>query len=83
MDHYFHLPQGDVLSAMVFNAGLESAFREWQSKLCEHGVLLDIDGKRLTNVRYADDVMLFAKTEEELSAMITLLVEAFENVGLE
>jgi hypothetical protein len=38
---------------------------------------------RLTNVRYADDVMLFAKSEEELTEMTELLVEAFGNVGLE
>ena len=29
--------QGDVLSSMLFNAGLESAFRVWRSKLCNHG----------------------------------------------
>ena len=47
--------QGDVLSSMLFNAGLESAFRKWQSKLNTHGVLLSTDRTRLTNVRYADD----------------------------
>ena len=31
--------QGDVLSSMLFNAGLESAFRIWQSKLRNHGFL--------------------------------------------
>ena len=29
--------QGDVLSSMLFNAGLESAFRVWRSKLRNHG----------------------------------------------
>ena len=29
--------QGDVLSSMLFNAGLESAFRVWRSKLRSHG----------------------------------------------
>lgn len=51
---------------MLFNAGLESAFRGWQSKLGSQGFLLSTNGKRLTNVRYVDDVMLFAKTAEEL-----------------
>ena len=75
--------QGDVLSTMFFNAGLESAFREWQSKLTEHGLLLSIDRQRLTNVRYADDVMFFGKTEEQLTQMVELLIQAFEKVGLE
>ena len=38
--------QGDVLSSMLFNAGLESAFRVWQSKLrnhvfCYHQIVTD------------------------------------------
>ena len=41
------------------------------------------DGSRLTNVRYADDVMLFAKSVGELTSMNELLVEAFASVGLE
>ena len=75
--------QGDVLSSMLFNAGLESAFRVWHSKLCNHGFLLSKEGTRLTNVRYADDIILFAKTEEELIEMVELLIEAFGDVGLE
>ena len=74
--------QGDVLSSMLFNVGLESAFRVWRSKLCNHGFLLD-GVHRLTNVRYADDIMLFAKTEQELIQMVELLVEVFQSVGLE
>ena len=54
-----------------------------KTELDTHGFLLQDGNERLTNVRYADDVMLFAKSEEELSTTITLLVEAFENVGLE
>lgn len=75
--------QGDVLSSMLFNAGLESAFRLWQSKLRKQGFLLTPNSERLTNVRYADDVMLFAKTEKELIEMVELLTEAFATVGLE
>ena len=74
--------QGDVLSSMLFNAGLESAFRVWRSKLCSHGFLLG-GATRLSNVRYVDDIMLFAKTEEELIVIIELLIEAFKIVGLE
>ena len=48
-----------------------------------HGFLLHDGNERLTNVRYADDVMLLAKSEKELIGMIELLIEAFGKVGLE
>ena len=34
--------QGDVLSSMLFNAGLEEAFREWRCRLTTEGLLLSI-----------------------------------------
>ena len=77
------MKQGDVLSSMLFNAGLEEAFREWRCRLSTEGFLLNINAARLTNVRYADDIMLFGKTLDELSIMVELLVEAFGTVGLE
>ena len=45
--------------------------------------MLKNSSTRLTNVRYADDVMLFAKSEEELIMMVELLTKAFAEVGLE
>ena len=75
--------QGDVLSSMLFNAGLEAAFSEWRCRLTSEGFLLSTGGSRLTNVRYADDVMLFAKSVSELENMVELLVVSFGNVGLE
>lgn len=75
--------QGDVLSSMLFNAVLEKAFREWRCRLTTEGLLLSTNATRLTNVRYVDGVMLFGKTLEEINIMVTLLVEAFDKVGLE
>ena len=46
--------QGDVISPILFNAGLEHAMRTWKAKLVHHGVQLG-HGSRLTNIRYADD----------------------------
>ena len=34
--------QGDVLSSMLFNAGLEEAFRNWKYRLHNHGFLLSL-----------------------------------------
>ena len=68
---------------MLFNAGLEAAFSEWRLRLTSEGFLLSTGSSRLTNVRYADDVMLFAKSAAELENMVELLVASFGTVGLE
>ena len=52
--------QGDVLSPALFNAGLELALARWKCKLSQHG--LHVGGtERLTNIRYADDILLYAE----------------------
>ena len=53
--------QGDVLSPTLFNAGLEHAFRSWKAKLSTQGLHVGVP-ERLTNVRYADDIIVYAKT---------------------
>ena len=75
--------QGDVISAMLFNAGLECAFRRWKIRLHDHGILLASDIERLSNLRYADDMMIFAKFAEELAQMAEWLVEALAFIGLQ
>ena len=74
--------QGDVISPILFNAGLELAFRKWKQRLTTEGWLLDGDGGRLTNTRYADDIMLYAKSLPELTSMLDLLTEELAKVGL-
>ena len=66
--------QGDVLSAMFLNAGIEIVFRRWKTRICSEGFLLDVEAERLTNVRYADDVLLFGKSEKEIQVMTEILV---------
>ena len=67
---------------MLFNAGIEMAFRRWKLRLREHGFLLDVHHTRLTNLRYADDMMIFAKSPTELVQMTEWLVEELSNIGL-
>jgi hypothetical protein len=57
--------QGDVLSAMLFNAGIEIVSRRWKARLVSEGFLLDVETERLTNVRYADDVLSFGKQRKK------------------
>ena len=75
--------QGDVLSSLLFNAALELVFRRWKARLTEHGWLINPTHERLTNTRYADDCLLYAKSLPELQAMLETLHDELSAVGLE
>lgn len=70
--------QGDPLSPKLFSAVLESIFRRlnW-----EH-LGINIDGQLLSHLRFADDIVLLAKTAEDLTRMIKELAKESERVGL-
>ncbi|OLP96509.1 Myosin-12 [Symbiodinium microadriaticum] len=71
-----------VLSPALFNAGLELALARWKCKLSQHG--LHAGGtERLTTIRYADDILLFAKSLEELVFMMESLVHELAHIGLQ
>ena len=53
------------------NAGLEEA---------QAGI--KIAGRRINNLRYADDTTLMAESEEELKSLLTKVKEESETVGL-
>ena len=75
--------QGDVISPMLFNAGLEKAMRSWKQRLTNHGILVSANSPRLTNTRYADDIMLYGKSLSEVQTMISWLIEELQIVGLQ
>ena len=75
--------QGDICSSGLFNAATESAFRKWKRRLHHEGILMNDISERLTNIRYADDVLLFSKSKNELVKMLTFLIEEFRKIGLE
>lgn len=70
--------QGDPLSPKLFCAVLEMIFRrfEWES------MGLNIDGRKITHLRFADDIVLFAKTSGDLNTMLNELASESEKVGL-
>ena len=70
--------QGDTCSPKLFTACLERAFR--QLNWSEKGI--KIDGEYLSHLRFADDIIIFASTKEELQQMLTELNEASKSVGL-
>ena len=65
--------QGDVISPLLFNAGIEATFRAWRNRLRDHGFLMAPNTTKFTNTRYVDDVMLFVKSMEETVEMVESL----------
>lgn len=71
--------QGDPLSPTLFLAVLEMIFKnlEWRN------VGITINGRTLTHLRFADNIVLFAKTPDDLSKMINDLdLGNFKNSAL-
>ncbi|KAG1673817.1 Fukutin [Nymphon striatum] len=69
--------QGDSISPNIFTACLENVCwcLNWTSK--------GINSDRLTNLRFADDVVLFSESPQELQLMVEELRTASGKVGLE
>ena len=76
--------QGDVLSPSLFNTVLEDALRKWKRRLTNHGVSIvnDAEVPRLTNIRYADDLLIFGKSKAEAIEMLESLVTVLAEYGL-
>ena len=74
--------QGDILSPLLFNAALECALRKWKGKCEHHGIAMD-HHERLTNIRYADDLMLYARSLPALVEMIETLSWELHQIGLQ
>ena len=74
--------QGDPLSPLFFNSVLEGIFAElkpsWESK----GYGMNISGQTLTNLRFADDVLLIGTTLEAVRQMLQDLATTAEKYGL-
>ena len=66
---------------IVINAGLEHAMRKWKLRVQHCGPHCG-DDELLTNVRYADDLMLYARSDTDLATMVECLVEELAAVGV-
>ena len=78
--------QGDPLSSLLFNTVLQYSLKDeiqrWQKKKGMGTYLSDHDRDCLTNLRFADDVMLFATSKEQIQKMMCEFKKATEKVGL-
>ena len=75
--------QGDVLSTILFNCVLDVAFENWLLELTSEGIFIHHSCIKLTNTRYADDILLYARSLGELERMTELLVEELNKVALQ
>ena len=78
--------QGDPMSSLLFNTVLQYSLKDeiqrWQKKKGMGIYLSDQDRDCLTNLRFADDVMLFVTSKEQIQKMMYEFKKATEKVGL-
>ena len=75
--------QGDTLSAFLFDDMIEDIFQHWKCRLHDNGWMIHMQHAFLTNIRYADDIILFAKSLDELIEMLGFLKDILGEVGLD
>jgi len=74
--------QGCVLSPRLFCCLLEWAMARWQRMSGTAGFDLGDGLRRLLDLRFADDVVFFAKSQEEAAVLLTSLVDELATGGL-
>ena len=69
-----------MLSPCLFN--LHAEYIMWNARLDEAQAGIKIDGRNISNFRYADDTTLMAESEEELKSLFMKVNEESEKAGL-
>ena len=72
--------QGCILSPCLFNLYAKYIMRNTGLEEAQAGI--NIAGRNINNLRYADDITLMAESEEELKSPLMKVEEESENVGL-
>ena len=72
--------QGCILSPYLFNLYAEYIIRN--AGLEEAHARIEIAGRNINNVRYADDTTLMAESKEELKSLLVKVKVESEKVGL-
>ena len=72
--------QSCIMSPCLFNLYAEYIMQN--ARLDEAQVGIKIAERNINNLRYADDITLMAKSEEELKSLLMKVKEEGENVGL-
>ena len=72
--------QGCILSPCLFNLYAEYIMRNGGLDEAQAGI--QIAGRNINNLRYADDTTLMPESEEELKSLLMKVKEESEKVGL-
>ena len=76
--------QGDPISPLLFNLASFVVFRrlhaQWRDR--KFGIMLSPSYTRIFTLRYADDILVFAKNAVELRAMLQEIEAGFTSLGL-
>ena len=72
--------QGCILSPCLFNLYAEYIMRNAGLEEAQAGI--KIAGRNINHLRYADDTILIAESEEELKSLLMKMKEESEKVGL-
>ena len=72
--------QGCILSPCLFNLYAEYIMRN--ARLDEAEAEIKIAGRNISNLRYADDTILMAESEEELKSLLRKVKVESEKAGL-
>ena len=68
------------MSPCLFN--LYAEYNMWNASLDESQAGIKIAGRNINNLRYADNIILMAESEEELKSLLMKVKEESEKVGL-
>ena len=74
------ISQGCILSPCLFNFYAEYIMRNLGLEEAQAGI--KIAGRNINNLRYADDTILMAESEQELKSLLMRVKEESEKVGL-
>ena len=72
--------QGCILSSCLYN--LYAEYIMWNGRLDEAQTGINIAGRTINNLRYADDTILMVESKEELKSLLMKVKEKSEKVGL-
>ena len=72
--------QGCILSPCLF--GFYAEYIMWNARLDETHTRSKVAGRNINNLRYADDTILMAESEEELKSLLKKVKEESEKAGL-
>jgi hypothetical protein len=75
--------QGDPMSPILFNAVLEEVIRPLKEVWIQKRWGIKVDGDFLNNLRFADDILLIARSRRQIKTMLAELVKSAGRVGLE